>query len=490
MSLAFLIFVLFIITLGFVFKKQHQIKQLKSYAKKIETELGKRHKYQEKVLKDMTRSSDAAPLAAALIDTLTGLPGREAFEDRLTQALHQLRRHKIPLAIMIIDISRFSEINKEFGHDSSDKLLIEVSNRLKKIIRQVDTVSRYVGDKFIILLPLLVKPETAAYVAQRIQDNMIPVFVIDEKNIQINVRIGIAVSPLDGEDKEPLLQHAESALQRAKQEGNSAYHFYRQEIQILSKRELSLSAIFRDPAYLQNLLVYYQPYMNVTSNEVECIQAIPYFQHPELQIVRFSEFEKIAENAGKIIEIGETVLLQGIQQFQKWNLQNFKTKKLLVNLYLRQIENIPFIEKVIQMIRDQKTDPTTLIFLVSEDALSASPSTIEQAFTLLDQEGVQMAIGIFALGHLSLQKISHLPFKYLKIDGRLVQSISQKQSSESILSMLIDLAKTSKIQILAEGVDNNNQKMMLSQLGCDVMQGQLFCRPLPADSVEIFKIAV
>jgi diguanylate cyclase (GGDEF)-like protein len=419
------------------------------------------------------------------LDSLTGLPGREAFDDRLLQTLNQSKRFKKSFAVVLLDISDFHIFNEKQGYETGDKVLREVAQRLQGVIRQIDTMTRYTGDDFMFLLPELSMPETAVYVVQRLLDNIVLPFQINDKNLYITANVGVSIYPSDGDDIKTILNHVNDALEKAKISGKNRYQFYQQEIHALSQRELSLNTFLCAPDMLKKLLINYQPYVNILTGEVVCVEATPCIPLPNFDQITFLEFSKIAENRGKIIEIGEWLLKNAIVQLKKWEENGFKAKRLAVNITLRQIEDSQFIYKISQILQKYQINPKQIIFEVIGESILSNTASFEKNFSILEREGIQIALSIFALGNFALQKITKLPINYLKIDNRLLQEGRVHHQSEVILHTLITLAKDMNISIVAEGVDTEKQKNFLHALGCEVMQGKLFGNPLPIEEVVV-----
>lgn len=413
------------------------------------------------------------------LDPLTGLPGREAFEDRLQQTIYQSKRFGKSLALIVMNINQFHHINDAEGYDIGDKLLRAVSKRLQGIIRQIDTVTRYAGDTFVFLLPQLTLPETAVYVAQRILDNMVLPFKIEDREILLSANVGVAIYPLDGNDASILLQNANKALLQAKEYGKGKYQFYRQELHALGEKELSMHACLCGPDLFNKLSIQYQPHVNVNTKEVVCAQAVSVMTLPDHGVITFTEFFKIAENCKKIVEIGEWSLQAAVTQFKKWHLEGFKPKQLAISVTLSQISSPQFIYNASQLLQKHQIEPNQVIFEIIDGNIFGDMEFLEKAFSLLNQYGIQIAFSVLTMGHFAVQKITHLPVNYLKIDSKLIQDDEHRQKNEAIIHMLVTLAEDMKIHIVAEGVNNEKQKQLLQALNCEVMQGDLFGGLLP-----------
>lgn len=440
----------------------------------------KQQQHKEQFLAEMTKRETTTNLT---LDSVTGLPDTQVFTDRLLQAVNQSKRHKMSFAVMRLDLNELPAINDELGYEIGDKILVETASRLKNVVRQVDTVSRYIGSNFVFLLPLLSKPETAAYVAQRAQDSIMQPYVIDGKEISMTASIGISIYPSDGEDSTVLLKNAESALQQSKTDQKNTYQFFQKELQVLGQRELSLTSTLRSDNITEQLLVRYQPHIDIETDAIFCVQAILYLQHPEFGLIAFNDFYKLAENTGKITEVGEWLLEASITQFKKWEDEGFKPPLMSISVSLKQIENPRYLYKLSEVLKVTGFDPTKIVFEISENILIDNSAAVDTGFAMLTRLGIKTSIGIFALSHFALSKISKIPIDYLKIDGRLIQDVVSHHENEDILGLIISLAKDSKIMVIADGVEHKKQKVLLKQLGCTIMQGKLFGGPEPANQM-------
>lgn len=412
-----------------------------------------------------------------LTDPLTNLPGREAFEDRLAQAINQSGRFKKALGVMFFAVDDFELINKKYGYEVGDKVIIEISKRLQKVVRQIDTLTRFGGSKFIVLLPQLALPETAAYVAQRLLDSVALPFLIEDHQIMLTGSVGAAIYPEDGHNMQTLLHSANEALDQARTlKGH--YQFYRQEMHALGQRELSMHAVFSSDDFIKYLAIHYQPQINTKTGEVVAIQAAPVLQLPEYGEIAFEDFARTAENCKKAIAIWEWLLNSAIIQFKKWRDQDIHPKNLIIDVTYSQIQDPQFIYKITQILQDHQLETKELIFEVVEKDLAKNSETIEKSFDMLKNIDIQIGLSIFALGRLALHKITKLPVTYLKIDANLIKDSKDLEEYENVLQTLISLAQEMQINVIAESVENDYQKELLENLGCVIMQGKLFSETL------------
>lgn len=415
------------------------------------------------------------------LDALTGLPGREAFEDRLEQTLNQSKRFEKSFAIILMNINDFHFINEKKGYETGDKLLQEVAKRMQGIIRQIDTVSRYAGNIFIFLLPQLSLPETAVYVAQRILDNIVLPFNINNEEFFMNANVGVSIYPSDGTDPKTLLKNASEALIQAKAQGPGKYQFFQQEMHALGQRELSLRDVFLSPHYLEKLSIQYYSQINIRTKEVISVQAVPYVNLPLFGKITMLEFSKVAANCKKTAEIGDWLFKNAAKQFNQWHQTGFKPKKFVLSISIDQIKDVQFIQTFSQKLNEYEIKPNQVVLEILGDNILSRPD-FENSFSLLSNKGIQVAFSVLTLGMLALQKLTQLPINYLKIDSKLVQNDAARQQNESIIHMLVTLSHELNIDIVVDGIDTEMQKEIFSALGCDIMQGKLFPALLPAQT--------
>ncbi len=455
--------------------------QQKRLIEKLESELMTVHKLNDEITGEVNKMANE-PIEPDLIDHLTSLPGRKVFEDRLMYAIQQSGRQKSIFAVMCLDIDHLKDIDK-VGANIGDKVLKELAARLQMSVRQVDTVTRYAGGCFYLLLPHLSRAETAIYVAQRVQDNLLQSFKIDGYELAVTVSIGIAVYPVDGVQPLQLIENAALAMRQAKTQGHNKYQFCQNDLQSLGQRELNLIHLIRSPELFNKLHVQFKPYFNAESNKVYYVQAIPHLRDSVVGMVPFSSFANIAENSGRILDIYQWLLRQSLTQCLQWAKEGFKPQFIAMPISLRQLENAHFIYTINEVMQEFKDNNVSLVLDIYDDKLPQNPIFIENLFTALNDAGIKVAVGVIALGHFAMQKINKIPLNYLKIDAKLIESAASFKDKELILNKIIELAKDENITVIAEGIDNETQKQRLQRLGCELMEGKVFGYLMPTGSV-------
>ncbi len=475
-----LILIAVTIALGFyLWRCINSIQRLKQTSSALNAELEQNLQQRQELTQEITRLKEQVS-SSELIDALTGLPSRKIFEDHLTLTIHQSRRHQLTCCVMFLDLDGFKIVNDALGYDIGDLLLKETAERLKTCVRQVDTLSRFAGDEFVFIFSQINKAETAAYIAKRLLDAIAQPFMEQEQELYLTASIGIAVFPGDGDDGKILLKNADIALSQAKLRGRNTYQFYQQEMHDLSRRELILSSSLHNETSYQHFNILYLPRIDLETKKIVCMEAILEWQHPDFGLVTFEEFSRLAEKNNNMIAIYEWLLRNACRDFMNWKQHNFHPQAISMQVSLKQLENTHFIQKISAILQETKFDPNNLVFEVTESSLLTKIDMVEKVLHMLKRLGVQITINNFGASHLQLQHLRRLPIDIFKIDRTLVYDIDTNQESEAIVKLIIALAKSLQSTVIAEGVENSNQKNALRKLGCMTMQGQLFSNPVVA----------
>lgn len=410
-------------------------------------------------------------------DSLTGLVSRQIFEDRLAQSISLSKRHNLIFAVLFVDLDGFKMINNALGIDAGDQLLKETSERLLSCIRQLDTLSRFGGDEFILILPQLSKPEIAAYVAQRLLDVISQPYKVNEQSIFLTASIGITIFPNDGDDPKQLLKNADNALHQAKVHHNQ-FQFYQKEMYALTQRELALKNMLYAPTVYQDFIIYYQPEVDFSSKSIVSMDAILRWKHPDFGLIDVKDYLHLVENSNIVVQIGEWFLHNACQQFRTWKSLGFFVKTLTVNVSLHQLGNPHFILKISKILQDLNLEPASLILEISESALLTKVGVSEKTLLMLKELGVQIRISDFGTGNIALRELQNLPIDHLKIASSLINDITINQETEAIVKMMVALGNTLKLKIIAGGVQTKKQCQLLKSMGCHIAQGALFSPPL------------
>lgn len=459
-----------------LFFYRRRIQALKKQFKTTENQLIKeieKEKYLQTQLTELQRKLSNSVTK----DPLTQLPSRKVFEDRLELIINQSARYQTMCAVMFLDIDGFKVINDALGYDVGDELLKEVSRRLNECVRKVDTVSHFGGDEFIFIFPQIGKPEAAAYVAQRLLNSISQPFHIQESDLYLTASIGITFYPADGVDGKALLINADNALHQAKLHGRNSYQFYREDMYAVSRRELVLCSSLRSDSVYNDFTIHYQPQVHVEQKKIICMSAMLQWKHADFGEISFDEFVRLAESCGKMAVFSEWMLRTVSQHLKQWCAHGFTPQAVSIPLSLKQLENSHFIHTVSHILHELELAPENIIFEISEMSLAVRVEQIEKMLHMMRHLGVRIAINNFGAGALPLQYLRRLPVNIYKIDGTLVQDISVNKENELIVKMIIALAKSLQIDVIVEGIDNAAQKKVVMDLGCGIIQGDIFGPP-------------
>ena len=428
------------------------------------------------------QSKDEIIQHQAFHDALTGLPNRVLFTERLNQALGETHYNQQRLAVMFLDLDRFKTINDTLGHSVGDELLKEVGHRLKLALREGDTVARWGGDEFTILLTQIRSIEDATVSAQRILSKLKHAICIDQHELYVNASIGIAVYPEDGQAAEILLQHADVALYQSKENGRGHYKFYRPEMNSQAPELFVLQNELRHALTRDEFHLHYQPLVDLKSGTIIAAEALLRWQHPEQGLVSPATFIPLAEESGQIIEIGEWVLRSACQQAKIWHCSGLMLS-VAVNVSACQFYESRLVDTVAGILEDTQLDPTYLELEVTE---STAIKDIDFAQTLLQQlrqMGVRIAMDDFGTGYSSLNYITQLSLDILKIDQSFVRNLRPDAKEVEIVSAVLALGRGLNLSIVAEGVDSQEQLELLHALDCEIVQGYLLSHPLSVEAV-------
>ncbi|GGC66884.1 EAL domain-containing protein [Undibacterium terreum] len=439
------------------------------------------------ITRDVTarKEAEARIQYLAHFDTLTGLPNRAQLAERAAYALNLAQRSHQQLALMLLDLDHFKDINDTLGHTVGDTLLAQLAGRLQSVLREEDTVSRLGGDEFIFLL-FGVDMHGAAHVAQKILDAIKAPFKIEHFDLNVTGSIGIAMYPGDGHDLEVLSKSADAAMYRAKHEGRNGYRFFTTEMQTRSERQLQLVNALSQALEREQLTVHYQPQISVINGRIVAAEALLRWYHPELGQVSPAEFIPAAEDSGLIIPIGEWVLRQAVRQARKWMLDGLDPMIIAVNLSAVQFRHSDLPNLVTRILDEEGLPAEYLELELTEGVAMHDTQNAVAVMNNLHARGVRMSIDDFGTGYSSLSQLKKFRIYKLKIDQSFVRDISTDPEDKAIVSAIIHMAKSLGLQTIAEGVETAGQLAFLREQGCDEVQGYYYSRPLPAQQFEEF----
>ncbi|HUW51206.1 MAG TPA: EAL domain-containing protein [Sulfuricella sp.] len=417
-------------------------------------------------------------------DVLSGLPNRLLFHDRLGQALAQASRADQMIAVMLLDLNRFKTINDTLGHDTGDLLLKQVAHRLAGCLRERDSIARWGGDEFTFLLPDLGHPEEAAEVAAKILDALSKPFDLADEEMYINASIGISLYPSDERTREGLVKNAEVAMYRAKEHGESAYQFFTTDMNARAFEHLTLENSLRKAMERGELELYYQPQVDLETGRVPGMEALLRWKHPEFGMVSPLQFIPLAEETGLIVPIGEWVLREACRQNKAWQDAGLGRLRVSVNLSARQFRQQDIVEMTATALADSDLSADCLELELTESYIMQNPEAAISTLKQLEAMGVFLSVDDFGTGYSSLSYLRRFPIDCLKIDRSFVQDVPGSADAAAIVSAIVAMANSLKLEVVAEGVETIEQLDYLKQLQCNRMQGFLFSRPVPANEFE------
>jgi len=414
-------------------------------------------------------------------DPLTGLPNRILFNDRVSLALANAYRSQELLAVVFLDLDRFQAINDTLGHAIGDQMLQLVAKRLSHCLRDGDTIARWGGDEFTLLLPYISCAEDAVRVAQRLLKALSEPLRLQEQDLYVTASLGIAIAPYDGEDLETLLKHSDTAMNRAKQQGKNRYQLYSPKMNIQALEKLVLESDLHKALEREEFLLYYQPQVDL-AGQIVGMEALIRWQHPQWGLLSPGAFIAIAEETGLILPIGEWVLRTACAQTRAWQQAGLPPFHIAVNLSVRQFQQRNLVQMIAQVLQDTQLSPRYLEIEITESVAMQDADRTVLMLRQLQAMGVAIAIDDFGTGYSSLGALKSFPVNTLKIDRSFVQDLVHDPSDAAIIQAMIALAHGLKLKVVAEGVETLEQLECLRSLNSDTLQGYLFGQPLPAEA--------
>jgi diguanylate cyclase (GGDEF)-like protein/PAS domain S-box-containing protein len=419
----------------------------------------------------------------AYSDALTGLPNRALLHDRLANALADARRQKYKIALLFLDLDRFKNINDSLGHSVGDLLLQKVAERLKRFAREQDTVARLGGDEFLIMLTHVKDVPDAAVATERLMDAMTAEFVIEGHHLNVSCSVGISIFPEHGADSETLIKNADRAMYSAKESGRNGFRFFTEDMDAQAVERLTLESSLRLALDKKELFLVYQPQMDIASGKIIGLEALLRWQHPKLGLVLPDKFIRIAENSGLIVPIGEWVLRTACSQARKWQDEGVPAVSVAVNVSAIQFRQEDFCELIRRVLHETGLAPQYLELELTESLLLANANVTLSVLKELKSMGLTLAIDDFGTGYSSFNYLRQFRVSKLKIDRSFIRDIAVNPDDAAITTAIISMAKSLKLKVIAEGVENEAQMSFLRARQCDEIQGYYFSKPLVVDKV-------
>ena len=439
------------------------------------------------------KESENKILKLAYFDTLTGLPNRRSFLDRLDREIRRAKKHGRKLAVLSIGLDRFAVINESMGYPTGDSLLQLAADRLRESFRPYDMVSRTQiipdeielarpgGDEFVVLIHIS-QSEEAFSVAERIRKMMGQPFVIDEHHVVLTVSNGIALYPENGNNAEVLLKEANTAMHHAKKDGHDNSQFYNISFTQQAQRRLSLENNLRIALEREEFYLLYQPQFDLRTRCIQSVEALIRWKNPEKGIISPLDFIPLAEETGLIVPIGEWVLRHACLDAVKWRRAGLNLN-VAVNLSAKQFRDVNLIETVLNALSASSLTPDSIELEITENALMEDNEATLKILQNLRSNGIQIALDDFGTGYSSMSYLKHIPLNTLKIDQSFVKELPHNKENFAIVLAIISMAKSLGYAITAEGVETLEQATMLNQLNCDALQGYFFSKPVDASEI-------
>ena len=412
-------------------------------------------------------------------DNLTGLPNRAMLQARMNQAITRARRNGLRVAALFIDLDRFKDVNDTLGHRIGDELLREMARRLSACIRESDLLVRLSGDEFMVILEQVNDIDAPRVVAQKLLEEMRAATIIESHEIYVAGSIGISLFPDDADDAETLLKNADMAMYRAKESGKNTYQSFTRDMALYGSNMRLLENALRNAIIKQELILHYQPKIDMTSNRIIGAEALLRWQHPTRGLIMPTEFIHLAEDSGLIHDIGLWVLDHALMQIGAWQRDGININ-VAINLSAGQFRAINLAEKFKERISQAGINPNLIEVEVTETGLIRDPEGVGHTLYALREMGITIAIDDFGTGYSSLSHLKRFPIDTLKIDQTFVADLLIDPDDRAIVSAVIALAHALDINVVAEGVETIAQRDMLKRMGCNMYQGYLFAKPCSA----------
>jgi diguanylate cyclase (GGDEF)-like protein len=419
-------------------------------------------------------------------DTLTGLPNRLLFADRLEQAVVRSERTRTSMALMLVDIDDFKLVNDSFGHDAGDKLIKAVGDLISKSLRRADTIARLGGDEFAVIIEGIEGPEDAISIADNLTTILEHNVRLDDQETYTSASIGIAVYPGDGNDARALLKNADTAMYRAKESGRHCFQFYKPEMSVSAMERLDLENSLKAAFENDEFLIHYQPVIDIHKNEIVGVEALLRWQHPEKGMIQPTDFVSVVEDCGLIVALGEWMIYSVCKQIKLWQDAGLEKQNVSINLSPRQFKEQDLVTLFTQAMAENGIDGGSLSVEVTERTLIDNVGEVEATLKKLRAMGLKILLDDFGTGYASLAYLKEFPVDVVKIDEAFIAGIPDNQDDSAIVDAIAGLTRGLKLALHAEGVENERQLNVLKGLGCQFGQGYYWSKPLPGNEYEQF----
>ncbi|MBB3222286.1 bifunctional diguanylate cyclase/phosphodiesterase [Pseudoduganella umbonata] len=439
------------------------------------------------ILRDITESKRDAEriFHMAQHDALTGLPNRNLIGDRIEQSILHAERERQEVMVAFVDLDSFKLVNDTLGHTAGDELLKTVASRMVDCVRKSDTVGRFGGDEFVLVLPQSDADDTdRAVLLEKILAAVVRPVVLDGQEVQVSCSIGAAIYPRDGGNRDTLMMNADAAMYRAKEMGKNNCQFYAHEMNASLEEKLALMEGLRRAVDENQLRLLYQPKVDLATGRVFGVEALVRWQHPERGMVRPDVFIPLAEESGMIVAIGEWVLREACRQARRWQDAGLPPIGMSVNVSPRQFDDPRLVKRVAAALAEAGLDARWLELEVTESLIMRDVQQAVDKMRELETMNIALSIDDFGTGYSSLAALKSFPISRLKIDKSFVRDLAHSADDQAIARAIISLSHQLQMRVIAEGVETEQQRDFLVQYGCDEMQGYLFSKPVPPEEIE------
>lgn len=440
------------------------------------------------VSRDITerKRADAQIHYLAGHDGLTALPNRRLFSELLNNSIQNARRYHHFFAILFIDLDRFKIINDTLGHEAGDQLLREISARLTSAVRGSDIVARLGGDEFVVLLQEISDATQAAAVARKILTAVIKPMELSGQECRVSASIGICLYPTDARDEVGLMKNADIAMYRAKSEGKNTYYFYSLDILAQSLERLALETSLRHAVERNEFVLHYQAKLDLKSGQINGVEALLRWQHPDLGMISPLQFIPLAEETGLIVSIGKWVLKTACMQNMEWQRRGLPPVRIAVNISTRQFADDALLEDIALALVESGMAPELLELELTESMVMQNHARAAKLLVAIKRLGVRLAIADFGVGYSSLAQLRQFPFDVLKVDRSIIRDLNESGDDQTITQAIIAMGKTLSLTVVAEGVETEAQETFLRDNACDETQGYYFSKPISSNEFADF----
>ncbi len=442
------------------------------------------------IIRDVSEQYKSAEIIRqqAYFDTLTSLPNRFLALDRLSQLLTEAERNNEKTAVLFLDLDDFKKINDSLGHEIGDKVLIQSAQRLKQVLREGDTVGRLGGDEFIVLLRGITEHHDALVTTENLLKSFREPFVIDGRELMLTLSIGVAISPENGHCASDLLRNADTAMYQAKDLGRNTYSFFSKEMNTMMLRRFEIEEQMHGALERNEFELYYQPQFDVKKQNITGVEALLRWHNSTLGNVTPDEFIPIAEQTGLIIPIGRFVIKQAIDFLDEWQNSHHKNVTMAVNLSPCQFRDSELLSFIKGSLNESNVSAEDLELEITEGVLMSGQSHIHDTLIEISTLGIKLSMDDFGTGYSSLSYLRQYAFDVLKIDQSFISGIPLNKADSELVNTIIAMAHSLGLTVVAEGVETQQQLTLLDDLGCDLVQGYFFSKPLPAKQLLDFSV--